>query len=266
MAAAKRKPAKAKGAPKKSLHGRMPTKRSINLILIDENKISVWKAIPAILAIVVLAALFSKYLVADRLIAMSQASARVSGLQSNLRQVQEAIEEYGEVEQTYAHYTYAGMTNAELNLVDRTLVLELVDSILPEIDPGPSDDEIDAILNSLFRTPPYSGDEKLDEARRAARLKLMEQLVPIPEYVINRWNVSDNLLTIEVNGQTLERLNLLGQQIEQSRIVDSSTLLTANKKNPDQTQDSVWGRFIVYLQQPPEAPEEAPAEEEVAQP
>ena len=108
--AARTKPGATARLPKGG-RGKMPVKTSINLVKIDENKISAKKAIPGILLILVLAVLFSKYLVADHLLAMSQASARTTQLQKHLDEAMEAVESFGEVEDTYAHYTLAGMTS-----------------------------------------------------------------------------------------------------------------------------------------------------------
>ena len=247
MAAKKIKPAKGKGV----LKGKLPTKRSINLVLVDENKINPLTAILGILLILVLAAAFSKYLVIDRLNAVSQAQGRVSQLQHDLDNAMDALDNIGDVSETYAHYTLEGMTAAELNLVDRTLVLALVDSILPVVEPGPSEEEIAGILQSLFRPSPATDNDALETARQRARLDMLEQLVPVPEYIVNRWSLTDNLLTIEVNGQTLERLNLLRQQIERSPIVDSCAIMTANRDaRRNDKDDTVWARFIVYLQKP----------------
>jgi len=258
--------AKQTKAPKSRPRGKMPVKRSINLMLVEEGKISAAKAIPAILAIIVLAGLFGKFLVADRLASMSKATGKVSRLQDQLDDTMDALENYDNVEDTYAHYTYDGMTRQELNLVDRTLVLDLVVSILPEVEPGPSEADIERMLDNMFRDAPATGDPRLDQARLEARRQILEQLIPVPEYVINGWNVTDNLLTVDVTGQTLERMNELGRQIEQSPIVDSCTIVTAKKddrkKNQQtQEQEGVKTRFIVYLQQPPEADGE-----EVSQP
>ena len=232
------------------LKGRMPTKRSINLVLVDENKINPLTAILGILLIVLLAGVFSKFLVIDRLNAMSQAQGRVTRLQGDLDSAMDALENIGDVSEAYAHYTMEGMTAAELNLVDRVLVLALVDSILPVVEPGPSEEEIAALLQSLFRPSAQTGNDALDTARQRARLDMLEQLVPVPEYVVSRWSLADNLLTIEVNGQTLERLNLLRQQIERSPIVDNCAIVTANRDARRNNQDGVWARFIVYLQRP----------------
>lgn len=248
MAAKKTKPNKGKG--KSVLKGRMPTKRTINLVLVDENKINPLMAILGILLIVVLAGAFSKFLIIDRISAVSRAQSRVTQLQRDLDSTMDALDNIGDIGETYAHYTLEGMTAAELNLVDRTLVLALVDSILPVVDPGPSEEEIAAILKSMFRDAPITDNDGLVDARQRERLDMLEQLVPVPEYIINRWSLTDNLLTVEVNGQTLERLNELRQQIERSPIVDSCAIVTANKDARKAIQDGVWARFIVYLQKP----------------
>ncbi len=246
MAAKKIKPAKGKGV----LKGKLPTKRSINLVLVDENKINPLTAILGILLIVVLAGVFSKFLVIDRLDAMSRAQGRVTQLQNDLDSAMDALDNIGDIGETYAHYTLEGMTAAELNQVDRVLVLALVDSILPVVEEGPSEEEIAGILKSMFRDAPATGNDALDTARQRARLDLLEQLVPVPEYIVNRWSLTDNLLTLEVNGQTLERLNELRRQIEKSPIVDSCAIMTANKDARRNAQEGVWARFIVYLQRP----------------
>ncbi|MBQ8963962.1 MAG: hypothetical protein IJ089_09205 [Clostridia bacterium] len=246
MAAKKIKPAKGKGV----LKGKLPTKRSINLVLVDENKINPLTAILGILLIVVLAGVFSKFLVIDRLDAMSRAQGRVTQLQGDLDSAMDALDNIGDIGETYAHYTLEGMTAAELNQVDRVLVLALVDSILPVVEEGPSEEEIAGILKSMFRDAPATGNDALDTARQRARLDLLEQLVPVPEYIVNRWSLTDNLLTLEVNGQTLERLNELRRQIEKSPIVDSCAIMTANKDARRNAQEGVWARFIVYLQRP----------------
>ena len=112
MAAKKTKPNKGKSV----LKGRIPTKRTINLVLVDENKINPLMAILGILLIVVLAGAFSKFLVIDRMNAMSRAQARVTQLQHDLDSTMDALDNIGDIGETYAHYTLEGMTAAELNL------------------------------------------------------------------------------------------------------------------------------------------------------
>ena len=80
MAAEKKK--KPKQGGKKGLRGRVPSKRTINLVLIDEDKINPLHAVLGILIILVLAGLFSKYLVADRLIAMNASAGKAAQLKA----------------------------------------------------------------------------------------------------------------------------------------------------------------------------------------
>lgn len=207
MATAKNKPAKGK----KGLRGRMPTKRSINLVLVDENKISIPKAILGIILIVALAAVFGKFLVYDRIMAVSRAEAKVVKLRDTLDDLTALKDSFGDVETTYAHYTIEGMTEAELSLVDRLQVLDLMAGVLP--DPDDADDD---------------------------------------EVVVRSWSVSENVLTVEVRGESLETLNALARSLEQSPIVDSCTITTANKESNKRTDEAVLARMIVYLQKPAE--------------
>lgn len=256
----KTRPPKGQGKGKGKLHGRLPSKRTINLMVVDESKIKPMQAIPAVLAILVLAAVFSKFLVIDRLNAVTQANAKVTRLQSQLDATMDALDNIGDVSATYAHYTLDGMTAQELGLVDRVQIVDLVISALPPTPPGPSEADLPGIANRLFRAAPATGNDSLDAARQQARLALLEQLVPQPEYVINSWEVTGNLLTLDVTGQTLERMNELARQIERSPIVDSCTISTARKETRNQNVTGVQTRFIIYLQKAAEVVEEAPEE------
>lgn len=110
----------------------MPTKRSINLVLIDEKKIKPVRALPAIVLIVALAVVFSKFMVMDRLMAMSKATGTVTSIRASLAEASAALKKYEGVEDAYAHMTNKDMTKEELNRVDRVKVLELVTDYLPD--------------------------------------------------------------------------------------------------------------------------------------
>ena len=240
MAALLKSPAKS-GKPAKGVRGRMPTKRSINLVLVEEDRISIPKAVLGIILIIGLAYLFGRYLVYDRLIAVSEASARVNRLQTNLNEAMELVNSFGDVETKYAHYTMDGMTQAELALVDRVDVLELVGTILPE-QPEVVEDELDELdeFDEL-----YDDDDEED--------LLEDEAEDDQGSAIKSWNASENVLTIEVGGPSLEALNQLAHQLEGSPIVNSCTITTANKATPQQRAGGqVWAKLIVYLQQPVE--------------
>ena len=106
--------------------GRLPHKRSINLVSATEKKLNLLIAIPAILVILVAAALFGKFAVADRLSAVSAAEQQNDVLRSQLAAGYEALSRMDEVEERYAHFTYAGMTAEELSRADRVAVLDMI--------------------------------------------------------------------------------------------------------------------------------------------
>ena len=247
MAAEKKK--KPKQGGKKGLRGRMPSKRTINLILIDENKINPLHAILGVLLIVLLAGLFSKFMVADRLIAMNASAGRATQLRTDLDKAMEAINTFGDVETTYAHYTMAGMTQAELSLVDRAKVLGLVEKTLPET---PSLEKLQKISNRVnTQVNRYlTGRLTLNDFNRSL-LKELWEVFP-PQYTISSWSVSGNLMTMDVTGNTLRTLNNLAHTIEQDPIVDTCAIVTAKKDKLLELGGVVDARLTIYLQQPVE--------------
>ncbi len=108
----------------------MPVKRSINMAGIGEKPIKLNVAIPAIVVIVAAAAVLSKFAVVDRLVAVSNAQAEVAQVRAELDATYRKIEEYGELEELYAHYTYSGMTQEELLRADRVAVVELIKRVV----------------------------------------------------------------------------------------------------------------------------------------
>ena len=103
--------------------GKRPTKTSINLVIKKERKISPILLIGSI----VLALLLIFVLVVRPVIRLTAANARVDQLQTQLDEANKKIESIGDVEQEYAHYTTAGMTQEELERVDRVKVMKLVE-------------------------------------------------------------------------------------------------------------------------------------------
>ena len=105
---------------------RIPTKRSINLALLNVKKINWFAAAPLILLIVAAAAAFAKFGVADQFAAVSRLRSEGDALQDEINALNEEIRSYGALNETYAHYTYSGMTEEELSRVDRVEAMELI--------------------------------------------------------------------------------------------------------------------------------------------
>ncbi len=110
--------------------GRLPDKRTINLAVVNVKHIN-WKlAIPLILLILCASAAFCKFAVLDRMEAAEAAKAEVLELQRQLDMGYAAIENYGDINEIYAHYTYSGMTEEERTRADRIEMMRLIERVV----------------------------------------------------------------------------------------------------------------------------------------
>ena len=109
-------------------------KKQINLALAGQKKKHYWVAVPAIGGIVVVAGVIGKVAVADRLVQMSEAQSAVSQMQQQVDDITAYIDSFGDLQETYAHYTYQGLTDDELSFLNRPEVLKLMtDIIFPKV-------------------------------------------------------------------------------------------------------------------------------------
>ena len=107
-----------------------PTKDKINFAEIDVTPMKIEVMAPAIVAIIIVACLLSKFLVVDRLIAYKKQAADVASMESELQAAYDKIDSYSDMEEKYAHYTYSGMTPDEMALQDRVAVVELINKYI----------------------------------------------------------------------------------------------------------------------------------------
>ena len=106
--------------------GQIPSKRTINLAALGDKPMRVGLAIPGIILVLIAAALFSKFFVIDRLAEVNAAQSKVYNLQSQLDAGYRELADFDDLSNLYAHYTYSGFTNEELNRTDRVDVLHLI--------------------------------------------------------------------------------------------------------------------------------------------
>ena len=105
-------------------------KKQINLALAGQKKKHYFVAIPAIGAIVAAAGFLGKVAVADRLVEMSVQQSLASDLQKQVDDVTDYIAGFGDLQQTYAHYTYQGLSVEELSYINRPKVLKLMKEVI----------------------------------------------------------------------------------------------------------------------------------------
>lgn len=117
-----------------SAQKRMPAKQMINFALIGQKRTN-WRLTGPALALVALVLIaFVKFMVYDRLAAVAHVETEATAVQLELDACNARIATFGELNRLYAHYTYSGMTEEELALVDRIEVMELLeDVVLPRM-------------------------------------------------------------------------------------------------------------------------------------
>ena len=215
---------KPKGAndKKASSRGKLPTKRTINLAQIGVETINPKAATAGIILIVMAAVVFGKFLVADRLTGMFRANGEASRLQAQLNAEYEKIDSYGDLEDQYAHYTYSGMTEEELSLVDRASVIQMVQREAESMD-----EAVEWSLSGNLLTITVTGRD-LEEINQMVR--------------------------------RLETYDLVNTCTVTNAVKDDQKKVTKNTTDAvdPQTGKIVRANILAYLQNPGEAEEEPP--------
>ena len=172
-------------------------KKQINLALAGQKKKHYFVAIPAIGAIVVAAGVIGKVAVADRLVKMSEAQSAASELQKQVDDITAYIDSLGDLQETYAHYTYQGLNADELSYLNRPEVLQLMKNV---IFPKVTVSSWSVSGNQL--TLPVTGENLSD----------INSLVPIVDYCNVMTAVTDSSSTDE-NGNPVSSDTVTGQII-----------------------------------------------------
>lgn len=121
---------KEKLVTKRAFYEKTPTKDTINFAAVGTNKIRWQVVIPLALAILIAGALFTKFLVADRISSIYEVHQELESVRQELDAANAEIDSYGELNSIYAHYTYSGNTAEELARVDRVSVMSLMERIV----------------------------------------------------------------------------------------------------------------------------------------
>ena len=178
-------------------------KKQINLALAGQKKKHYFVAIPAIGAIIVAAGVIGKVAVADRLVKMSEAQSAASELQTQVDDITAYIDSFGDLQETYAHYTYQGLNADELSYLNRPEVLQLMKNV---IFPKVTVSSWSVSGNQL--TLPVTGENLSDINSLVQEL----EQVPIVDYCNVMTAVTDSSSTDE-NGNPVSSDTVTGQII-----------------------------------------------------
>ena len=114
--------------------GKMPAKQTINMAVVGYKPHKPYIIIPVILVILAVLAAACKFGILDRLDEVNKAEAEVAQRQTMLNLSKAKLASYDDVIEKYAHYTYSGMTEEELNRVDRSKIISLLqDEVIPNV-------------------------------------------------------------------------------------------------------------------------------------
>lgn len=118
----------------------------MNLAMKEKSQFAPGKLIPLLLLLVILAGLFSKFAVADRLVKVDRAQSELSVLQQRKADLETATSGYEELSEKYARYSIGWMTEDEQAAVTRQEMLSLVEK---ELMPGSQVRRVSASGNIL---------------------------------------------------------------------------------------------------------------------
>lgn len=113
-----------------------PSKQNINFAAVrQQNKIPPVKLAVCIVVIVVIAAAFGKFAVADRFVNVSRLQQEVSSLQIKANAIKASTADYSEIKQRYDIYCANWLNEDERMCVSRTDMLSIVETkIMPRAD------------------------------------------------------------------------------------------------------------------------------------
>ncbi len=112
----------------KKKQGTYPSKVALDLAMREANPFSPAKLLPSLFALLLLAGLFGKFAVADRLAAVDRAETELSALRRQQDALERSTAGYDALSQRYAQYATGWMTEDEQAAVPHTEMLELVES------------------------------------------------------------------------------------------------------------------------------------------
>ena len=102
----------------------IPTKRTLNLVIKEKSEFRPELLLPAVLIVLVIAAVFGKFAVLDRYAALAEAEDLLAQDRHHLEELRASYADFDEVQAEYNRYTY---TDFDRTIRDRQDVLDLLE-------------------------------------------------------------------------------------------------------------------------------------------
>ena len=181
---------------------RLPSKNTINLAAVSNLKTN-WKIMGPMIAVVAIAIIaFAKFGVIDLYVEQSKAEKEVSDLQAKVDSYYDKIEDYGDIVDLYAHYTFSDMEPEELGRVDRSQMIGVMERVLA---PKLKIKEWSVVGNVLMVT--VSGQE-FGEVNEIAQALNDEEIVDVFDVkkVQNKDEYTDKASTVQSDNTDPEKI------------------------------------------------------------
>ena len=102
----------------------MPSKRTLNLVIKEKGEFRLERVLPAVLLVLILAALFGKFAVLDRYAVLAEAESVLVQEQKQLEALRASYADFDEVQAEYNRYTYADFDRTIADRQDILMLLE----------------------------------------------------------------------------------------------------------------------------------------------
>ena len=139
----------------------------------------------------------------DRLTAMYRANSEVRQLQRDLDAEYSRIAGFGGLEEEYAHYTYAGMTQEELSLVDRAQIINMIQK-----ETENADNEIAWSVTGNILTLTVAGRDLQEINHIARRLEEYDLVDSCTVTMATKEDVQRTRSSAEIYGDNVVRANI----------------------------------------------------------
>jgi hypothetical protein len=107
-----------------------PSKTMMNLVQREKTEWSLSRSVPTILIMVVLVGLFIKFGIVDQYLQVAQADRQVAQVQTQLDTLDTSLIGYSSLKAEYAQYSTDYLSSDSASLVDRTTILNMIESTL----------------------------------------------------------------------------------------------------------------------------------------
>lgn len=104
----------------------VPSKKTMNFVH-HQSSVNLKKLIPAVVIVLIVAAVFAKFAVLDLLDQKALAQSELDMKQAQLDAINAKLDGYEELEKEYGRYSYGWMNETEVNMVSRMDVLHMVE-------------------------------------------------------------------------------------------------------------------------------------------